>query len=297
MQVFSINIKAGKGNLFQRMYWLFKKKSYTVSLPESWEEMEQSLIPAICKELMDRKNKESSALNICQSLCKLPNNIFLNINPLDYVEKILPIIDWIFERSIEKPYLQSILHKNIEFCLPSERLLNITWKEFTIADMQYSEVVKNKSVEVLNEFVAILLREKSNDVGFIDLQNDKRVALTEWGTKTRANEFIDLKEEFKFYVLYFFMSCKEAIHEQYKAAWESNGTVDTGVPSFENWESITTDIAETGIFGNLQEVEDTNAHKILKWLDIKKKRAAKTAAKSVHEQILANHNSHLYANR
>ena len=269
-----------------------------MSLPENWKEVNPELIPAICRELMDRKDKQSAAVRICRLLCDLPDKIFLNINPLVFVESILPLVEWIFNELLDKPYLQSVVHRHRLYFMPDAVLANITWKEFILLDQQYSKVVINKSVDDLNQLVATMLREGCFDQEQTNIQNDERVPLTEWSRKQRAIEFSALKDDVKFYVLYFYMSCKETIHKKYKSAWGSSNSKEKlpAKAAQDDWETITMDIAETGVFGSLASVEQTNAHTILKWLAVKSKRHQETTTISIQDQILANHNKIAHAN-
>lgn len=248
-------------SFWSRFLWFFRRKRHALKLPESWEEVPANLIPDICKIIMTRSDEQDGNVRILQLLSGLPAVIFHNINPLDIVEKLAPRIQWIYKELLITPHLSEITYKKHSYLMPAGDFSDFTFAAFKQADQAYTDLTSKVSDSAINTLCMIVLHTDHDLSG--------------------------LPDKYKFYILYWFMSCKESLYEQYFSGLKDDSKDSNEEPA--DWEDITTDIAENGAFGNYTQVNRTPVHIIYKWLYKNRKRYLKDKQKSLEEQIKANH--------
>jgi hypothetical protein len=235
-----------------------------VSLPASWQEVDTNNVIQLYGFLL-KYEKSYATVKALEVLLKLKKTQFLALSE-NQLTDLVATMDWYKIEPTSKAIMSSFTHNSITYHLPSEGMENISAIEYTIADDYYNDFVEEENEESLRFLVATICREENPNQQEQITKGDKRIALlSRYEAEARAKRLADLSTEICTMVLSYFIGCKMLIHETY-GTWlfEKNdddvAQANDGV--FMGWLGIYMDVAETGIFGNLQSVYQSYFHTI-----------------------------------
>jgi hypothetical protein len=129
----------------------------------------------------------------------------------------------------------------------------ITLIEFVMAEKVFQEI--NQKPEKLPELISILYRPKGEKFDW-----DKCL--------TRVRHFSTFDKTFQISVLYWFLAVKRQIRNDYEELFEGTEKGD-GL----GWAGTILSVAESHVFGNLEQTKESNFHEVLLFL-VKKHREA-----------------------
>ncbi len=193
-------------------------------------------------------------------------------------------------------------HRGITYHFPKPKGSNVTCLEYPLADEYYMRFVGSGQgdAEALCLLVATLCREEDTDTAAATRRGDPRIPLNSRAeVEARAKRLTDLPAYLQFATLLYFAGLKEYIYRTYKD-WifddediEEDETQDdepddddyeeqeadteperkpVDGPDF-GWWGIFQDVAEAGLFGNLDTVYHTSLHNVAMWLVRQRMRA------------------------
>jgi len=267
--------------------WWIGNKSYQLTIPQSWAELKQNQILKVMKILMTKGNNPSAAVpQLLTIFGKLPKVVSLNLTPEQYVEVFHDRVLWVFSQPLIIPFIPIIHHKGTSFFMCADKLADFTIEEYIAAEKHFLDFYDRQNLDSINLLCAILLREVNTDQKVLQ-KRGLRVGYNEESVKIRG-EFLDsLDDVKKFYVLYFFLCCRAYIAREY---FDFDPNQKTKKKTAQSWDSTLIFLAETRIFGNLNEVKKTKAHDIFRYLNQKKEEKNPT---DLREKIRKIHQKHL----
>lgn len=267
--------------------WWIGNKSYHLTIPQSWAELGQMEILKVMKILMTKGHNPSAAVpQLITIFGKLPKIVALNLTPQQYVEVFHDRVLWVFSQPLIIPLIPIIHHKGNSFFMCAGKLADLTIEEYIEAEKQFLKFYDRQNVEALDLLCAIILREVYTDQKILK-QRGLRVEYNDESVKIRAKFLSDLEEVKKFYVLYFFLCCRAYIAREY---FDFDPKQKTKKSTAQSWDATLIHLAETRIFGNLNEVKKTKAHDIFHFLNQKKEEKNPT---DLREKIRKIHQKHL----
>lgn len=267
--------------------WWIGNKCYQFRIPASWSELGQLQILKVMKILMTKgKNPSAAVPQLLTVFGKLPKVVALNLTPEQYVEVFHDRVLWVFSQPLIIPFIPIIHHNGNSFFMPSGKLVDFTIEEYIAAEKHFLDFYDKQNPDSINLLCAILLRELNTNQKVLK-KRGLRVGYNEESVKIRAEFLSDLEEVKKFYVLYFFLCCRAHIAREY---FDFDPNKKTKKGSAQSWDATLIHLAETRIFGNLNEVKKTKAHDIFHYLNQKKEEKNPT---DLREKIRKIHQKHL----
>lgn len=270
------------------LYWLRPKK-YQINLPEQWKEMPE---PAF-RYLMYLKTKgelvrKQDKLMLLQKIMQLPDLIYMRISVLDFYEKLLPRLSWCFDAPITFPVIRSIRVGEQLLAMPYEKLKYVTLSDFVLCEAYYQRALSGQEGDDVLRFVASVLRTYApihQQAGEVRVKNSE--ALVE----SNYQKMKQLTPNEVMYVLTFWTDCRLHLKEKYPEAFDSDAKEEATTT---NWQDVFTDLAETGVFGSLQDVESMSVHTFYAWL-AKKRRQQKAEQKKAFQEMMMNQHNKAFA--
>lgn len=261
------------------------RKSYDISLPSRWEEVPAQKVLPVMAAMMKGYPPRRFFLQVLRDLLPLPAGIFYRIQSVDFLERLIPHVEWISHTPMTATPLQAISFAGQVYAMPAPSFRNLRLQEYKEADKYYHRILTGDNA-ALPLFVAVLLREMEQDAALRLKNDDIRQPFFSAGVDTRAKVFERLPAEVGFYVLQYFTACKAALHEQYLAAFDNGAAPEQSESS---WNDALTDVAENGTFGNYEQVLQLRVHVFYEWIAKNKRRIKEQELKELQEAIKKNH--------
>lgn len=176
-------------------------------------------------------------------------------------------LDFLFDEPIHYPKIDGFACKGKVYKLPKAMLENSTFLEFVLADV-YMRLTARKEPLALERLVATLCRTQDKKSA------DGRKSIDTKDLEATAAIFEKhLPAAYKLYVLSFYQGAMKQIQAAYPALFpdasepgESPGTTQAS-PRPTGWIDTMYDVAEKGTFGTLSQVQGSDAHQVLMYLD------------------------------
>lgn len=267
--------------------WWIPNKTYEIELPQSWAELTQEQLLGVMKVIMRRGDNPSACVpNLILIFGKLPQTVALNLTAQQYVEYFHDRVMWVFSQPLVHPFIPVIHYKHESFLMPSGKLSNLTIEEYIAAEKHFLQFLETKEEKHLDLLIAVLCRELIHNQKV--LKKGIRAPYTEESVKIRAHYLKDLPIEQKYYVLYFFIGCRDYIAKNW-FDWGKSTSSKKSTQEKHNWEDTLFWIAEKGIFGNYNQVKKTKAHTLFHFLNKEKEKNAPSKISSIVEKIHQKH--------
>jgi hypothetical protein len=180
--------------------------------------------------------------------------------------QIVQLLKWVNDPLPAKPLFSTLKIGKATCIAPAASLQNSTLLEYAIADGSFS--LLSEKPELLHKLIAVLYRPEDRN------RPDGRVKLSTalLDENTKAAERLPAYQ--KQAVLRFYIASKLAIHGLYDC-WETTIS-DEDEPTGQggvNWGELMLSIAESGVFGNLEQVKEANVHEVFMYLQKSKRQA------------------------
>lgn len=229
----------------------FTPKPKVINFPSEWEELTAPQVEAYCRyvfpyrqqvfevidnELFIKEFREEQFIEICRAMLfsiigikliqfnKIHDKI---IKDLIFNEKILHFL--FLEYNLWVNPMPEIVKPNFAYYGPVNGFAEITLAEFLDADEAYRSYLNNSDVADLDNFIAILYREKSKDFNpkSPDTNGDCREPYNDLTCKFRLENISKLPLAKKLVPFIWFESCKNFITEKYEVIFKSSGQTET----------------------------------------------------------------------
>lgn len=262
-----------------------KLRQYITQLPQSWEEIPPSL-RLICVRFFIDNPPAEARLQVARLILGLPEPVFRGLSN-SQIEDIVSQLAWVELSSSATPLIDSFQHRQTTRLLPQPQFMDGTCLEFALADEFYTEYLNGDTNSLLR--LAATLCHRATKRGNRKPLTDRTEALQ------LADSFQDLNPAIVTAVLLYFSGVKQRIYEIYgNYLFASNDESDESDPSDNQgtmfgWWGAFMDVAESGVFGNLDQVYQTSFHSVCMYM-VKKKKEANDI--EVRRQIEETRNQH-----
>lgn len=258
-------------------WWALRTRTFKGGLPTHWGE----IVPSVrleCLRLLLSSESIATRLIILKKLIKLPKWVWLALSD-DDLSALLNAIDWMKIEPSTVPIISAIIWKGKTYTLPATNFDNGTAVQFPLADKFLQAFTEKGEEEDLLRLVASLCLAAKNDEFIIE---------------KRAELLRGLPQETQVAVMLYFIGIKQFIADTYgeylfdEEEEEEDLLVRVSVSHFPNfgWWAAYLQIAESGVFGNYEQVLNTNFHKVIMYLIEKRKESKRM--KAVYESQKSN---------
>ena len=259
----SINSKCPK--------WYVLNRTYQIQVPQNWQEMTESQVLAVMPILMGGEEEaESLPFLVKAVLSSVPKHILYKMDETVMYEKFYKRLSWVYHRPILSPKPSLISQDGVVYQLPKEKLKSLTIQQYYECDEAVNQYLKSAKEEQLQRFLQSFLTPLS---------------------KEECSNFGELEEVYKFYSLYYFLSCRDWISKEFfdfdPKNKKNNIVKNASVRRSYDWRTGLLSIAETGIFGNHAQVVQTPCHDIFRYLKMKNPKVKHST--DLRDIIRANH--------
>lgn len=236
-----------------------RKKKVTLQLPEKWAEV----TPKQAFELMPLVALPPSPKASFRAL-----KVFMN-GSSKYLRKMRPgqvasltfCVSWLWEEDMTEAVIPWFEQDGQRYLLPDAMLENITCLEWLLAEEYYKELLESPNEKSMQNLMGTLCREPDRDKAAGMARDDMRVVLySRKEAEQRGQRLVDVDERVKLFVMAFFSGCKKWVHTTYKS-WLFKGPEEgeeneqpTSIIDQLGWYGIFQNVAESGVFGNMENV-------------------------------------------
>ena len=252
MTTFQINISK------KRSWW--PRRQHLFSLPDSWEEVEPTKkLKSIL--LLTRHKGAEAQLRLLRLWLGLKQKTFqrllLTLTP-EALTSILRLTDWVFAPDIFL-YIENFHHNELEHTYPGRDFEAGIGVEYPVADEFYTAYLETGEREQLVRLTAALARPEGKPI------TSRTDALQ------RAETMQQLPDEVLTASFLYFDHVKKVIHDTFQMLFKNpeEDSEESNVIDF-GWWSRYEDIAETTIFGAVEQVQQQNFFTLCMYLVRKK---------------------------
>lgn len=280
----------------------FRRRRFTIELPENWDDLGSPRRRARWWRwalTLPRPAADRAMVRDC--LRKLPGRIRRGLTDLDLGAFALNLAWVSVEPDCKQLAIPSFEHRRRRYHFPTPKGTNVTCIEYPLADDYYRQFVEGKDEQALLLLLATLAREEDADEAGTLRRGDKRVPLhSRDEIEARAHRLRNVPAEVQLQALMYFAGLKAYIARVY-GSWlfdmpeeeeeeeenpeEVEPAQDTRYPDF-GWWGIFQSVAESGVFGNLDQVYQASLHDICIYLVRKRVEAEqqKEALAAMHKR-------------
>lgn len=260
----------------RRRWTLLWRRRFVFSLPQSWSELSNA------RKWWHDAIHDTTAARWRLVRSRIPRRWRTYVAPED-MAALYAATAWMEPRSgCEVVPVPSFRWNGVEYVAPEPQGTNMSIAEFVVADEQYKQAAQGDPV-ALQTLAAILYRPALKDPALAAKRGDRRVPFFH---VAEAEARPPLPDDIHAAALFFFSGVKEWVHNVYGPyIFEEPDTDEDGnpivtqsdTPQFGWWGTLQT-VAESGTFGTLEQVYQSNLHDICIYLVRKK---------SEHDAMLA----------
>lgn len=285
-------------NINYKDYWLNNlfaalfRSHHQLKLPSDWTEITPQLRKPCLQVLMNRSlDSNKTCINLLQIFVPIKKNLFFSIDPIDFLEKLIPCVEWMLNTPMIDPIIPKISFGKKVYHMPKRAFLNMSVGEYIELEKTYSTILTG-DYEAVDDLLAILLRQSNTDQKQVKQFDDIRIPLDNYSREKRRELFVSLDPVYKFYATHFYIHCKQHLHDRYQLVFESDDRKNTEGGST-SWEDVLTDTSETGVFGPVSDLLKVNIHMFFTWLLKNKKRYLRQKHEELQDIIKQNHKKFL----
>jgi hypothetical protein len=259
-----------------------RRKTTRRSLPESFEEMESGL-RLFCYEALISFDRSDAMILILKKILHLPSAQFKAIPDSDIASMILAI-DWINLGPQTTPIIPSFEGNDWkEYFFPGKEFSNGRANVYPLADEFFNKFMEGDESQADLLLATLALRKN---------QEGERIGIKSRSEITRRAElFKDVNPAIKMMAISYWAGIKEYVFDLYKGyLWPDpdeekdpeldpdskiSGTTETTTEQGEGvmfgWWGVFMELAETGVFGTLNDVHQSNFHTLCMYRTKKRK--------------------------
>lgn len=268
------------------------KKTYKRSLPTAWSEVTPQQARRVFPYVLHPQADDATSIAVLTVLLGLPRSVFLSIDDASMYD-LVRLVDWIYEEKLSESLVKSFRHRANVYYLPSAKMENASCLEYYLADEYYTAFLKTRDPRKLDLLCATLCRPREKSKTKALERNDVRTPLhSRAEVEHYAKRLKSMPDNMKLYVLAFFSGCKLWVHAAFAgdifADTDENGdTADGGTAPDFGWYGIYQQTAESGVFGDLQNILVNTKFLDLCVYLVRKKRQADKALAEHNRQMAA----------
>jgi hypothetical protein len=243
---------------------LFGKKKISFGLPESWDEVPADIRMEIFRALHFIAYPQNFEY-IIKKIADPDNIIFLG-TPKEQLWELYDTLSWMKDPPGTTPIIDHFEYKGVTYHFPKPMLENASGYEFAVAEEIYPLIQGDTAEENLLKLTATICRPADPDKAAVIANEDIRIPL--YNKEERdliARDLQGLDPAVQHIAFLYFTACKEFIHELY-GPFIFTGDSPDDVSKMLGWYGTFFSIAETGIFGKLDQVFQTKLHTLLQYL-------------------------------
>ncbi len=285
----TIKIKFPKRKILHRVIFFFRKKMYQVQLPETWEEVPDKKRRKILGVLMNntKATEATTKVLLLRILLPIPMWVFYIIKPLDILEKLEPCVVWFLANPISIHLGLTVRGGWYRWRLPDPLAKNMTLGQYFNIEREWSRMSTGHND--ITSLLSTILRPDSKAIDRC-LETTGLLPQTTVPARLKLKSKLEkLPPEYVFYVIQYWEKQRKDLRAKYETFFSSG----EGEKSDINWDSIAARIAETGVFGTVNQVLQIPAITYLSWANDKQEEAGKETQQSLQDLIRSNHNKFL----
>jgi hypothetical protein len=243
---------------------LFGKKKISFSLPERWDEVPADIRMEVFRALhfIEYPGKFEY---IIKKIADPENIIFLG-TPKEQLWELYDTLSWMKDPPGTTPIIDRFVHRGVTYYFPKPILDNAVGYEFAVVDEIYPLIQGDTAEENLLLLTASICRPANPDKAAVIANEDIRIPMYNKDERDLiARDLQGLDPAVQHIAFLYFTACKEYIYELY-GPYIFTGETPDDVAKMLGWFGTFFSIAETGIFGNLNQVFQTKLHTLLQYL-------------------------------
>lgn len=263
-----------------RRWWT--NKTYSRELAGAWTDLDDSS-RLFCIKTLLAADEMAAKIKILQRLLDLPKGVFFALSD-DNLSALVDKLDWMKLEGVAAPIVRHFKWKGKIYHLPKAKFEDGVAIEFPMADRFLEAFTKTGEVADLMKLVGTLAREKMPTTPIFK-KSPRALLLSREDAENRAEILRGLPLETAMSVLLYFVGIKEYIAQNYGQFLfdedeEDDVNIQSATAHFPNfgWWSAYLQIAESGVFGNYEQVLQTNFHRVIMFLIEKRKEAKRQRA-------------------
>ncbi len=244
----------------------YGRRSKDIAIPETWSEVEAWDAPRILSWACGLP--ESMALSLLLQHY-IPPRYYKRLEGESLMD-IIHLLQWFRVGPSAEPYIASFDLEDKTYYMPTPRFMNGQAMEWPLADEFYQGILDHQDDADRSRHFMLMLAATL----YRELDKGKRNPLLGRADVTdRALLFEQIDDIYLLNALYYFAGCKIDLAQIYGhtifRTVETDDEGDSGSEAYFGWWGIYMDIAEAGLFGNLDQVHLTNFHTICMYLSKK----------------------------
>lgn len=245
--------------------------SVKIRVPSNVKQIEAGHVPAFLMALTSEQLPNQKKYDLLMAWCNPIQQRAINrINKVQLAQ-ILTTLDWIESPNLTKPLLPTFKQKGETFIAPEELMASSSIVEWIFAET-YAKGIK-EDINQLFYVLAVLYRPQKKR----KKKGDLREKFDTDTLEERAEQFKTLPMYIPLSAFHFYMATVQEIRDRYHILFpppvkdEKTGEYLTPPESNFDWWDCLLSIAETGTFGDFEQVKFTNMHEIFRYLTKKQK--------------------------
>jgi len=233
------------------------KRSTTVTVPQSWNELTGEQLQAVALVLFTEDVPVLRDLRLIMAITGLQPHQLAAMDAAVVWEQLLPLVEWLkTDCNLTTQVLQEFTGKRVKYCGPADYLANLRLGEFDFTERAlYHWYNDTADIKRLYAFIAILYRparkrydRTSNPDG--DNREPFNANMTAQYAKCLMRH---MPLSFAYSVLLFYKGCRDYITERHSRIFSGGSESDT--PAEPGYFPLIRMIAKDGTHGNFSEVE------------------------------------------
>ena len=293
-----INIQPHVTSRLHRLVWWFRKKHYTVKLPESWQEVSEKTFWKLLAHHTRRAGISEYAfqLLLLRDLMGIPKWLYYLLPKDQIADSLLPKIQWAAILKFEELPVQQLQVCKKPWQLPAADASDLTVQQYFLLEEAFHtlfSVPKGRNQSAA-EFLAALLRPVTPS--FTDhyqrtglMPTVSSVELLQY-TKTLASA----TPEQQLYAVQAYAAIRLHLRDRYPKLFEIK--TEKAAEEEIDWASIPPKIAEAGPFGILRDVLATPVISYLAWANARHEELEEQTDKPKNLQDIIRENHRKFLN-
>lgn len=233
-----------------------KIKNSVGTLPMNWGEIPPGSLFFVVKTLVENPDFIKARVKILRKLLNISKVIFFNISNEQMLD-LIECLSWMDLNTNTRLIFKEYKIKNKKYRLPDNDFEQGTAFQYALADDYYRKFHETKSDKYMHYLISTLLYEKEPEISKEKIEE-------------RASIFWNLNAVDKVVIMAYFGAVKEMIYEKFKSYLFTTGDEGQGSRIDFGWWGRYMDIAESGVFGNLNGVYRARFFDIVVYLIQKK---------------------------
>lgn len=243
-----------------KRFSFFGKRFYDFNFPETWDEIKLSKrIAALKYSLLPYPD---CFYLICRRIIHVPKLMIRGLSK-EILWEVYNQLEWLRTQPTLTAIVPDFKYKLTRYYFPDPKFDNEAAIVYVIADEFYKEYVETNDPALLIKLLATLAREKNSEGRRVPIIDRKEV-------EQRALTLKKIDPVYPWMAFLYFTACKEFIHNFYgpyifARPEENEGESGGDVVDF-GWFGVFFKLAETNVFGKLDQVFQEDMHSICQYL-------------------------------